>query len=1383
MFIFTDRKLNTLTTANNEFPDSLKIESDTFNESIDTGTCMLEATILKNKDDVELINVGVFVVAVGYKKKPVLLEITEVSETDEYKSIIAEDCGLDLLNEDIAEMDGKEMTIAEYTQMVLGEDSDWEIGINELGKSRTRTLKYEDTTTKTKRLAQIAGRFDCEISYDVELRGNFIERKLINYRVNRGKDTGIRLEVGREVKNIKRDISITDLCTAVRPIGKPHKEQIREKKLVEEVVKETGGTSSTTQEENKQIDNFINWFKSREGKTKYSQAKRGLNDYWYDCSSAVVTAAKFAGFIPKSEELATTGTLWDWGNSGKYFHQINQSEIRYGDIFVSRHNGEGHTGAILDSNTIIHCTLYGSNYNGVVTTPLQNWTGENVRFYRFNDVQDGGSTSTSTSSTTGKYWTDTNIENHNLGICLQGITADQLNNWIRAKSPSSPFNGHGDVFIEAQKQSGLDCRYIVAHAALESGWGTSRIAREYHNYFGINAYDSNPDNASKSSNSSLRSGIINGAVWIREHYYKNGQTTLYKMLHDPSGNGHNYATDSTWASQIAGIMKGSEKFTKPGTGTNTQTKYIEKVTTREVEMATNLVGFKKDDGRFYVTDDGLICDRQAAEEWTRFNEKAKYYTRIYNSEATSAKTLYDEGLRFLQNNNTPKIKYDVPVYLLPEDLEIGDTVRIIDHNFKPALYLSARLVDLTRSLTNSNENKAVFTNFKEEKSGIAKRLEELEKKASRDEFKWDNIPYEMTIISSNGTLFKDGLIETELQANLTRMGISQSSVVDYFTWERISTYPDKVIISDESWNENHKETKGSNILINSGDVDMQADFVCSAVIDGTVVSTGSITIKDLTIGIYKQAEEPDHSILSWGDIWQSSDEKSRLIWYGDHWEKVIDKHDILTDPEIRDALKGDQGLPGKDGADGLPGKDGADGASQYIHFAYADSADGSQGFTTSFNASKKYIGMCITNTQADPTSYTAYKWSKYVGEDGTDGIAGKDGVGIKATTITYGLSSSETTQPTSWYTNVPTLVKGRYFWTKTVWTYSDNTSETGYTKTYIAKDGNTGADGIPGKDGVGIKTTTITYAKSTSGTTAPSTGWATTVPTVDPNYYLWTKIVWSYTDGTTETGYSVSKMGKDGSNGIPGTPGADGKTPYFHTAWANNSTGTTGFSTTYATNRSYFGTYTDFTEADSTNPTKYTWQLVKGDKGDKGDPGEGADMTAINAAFDDVRNGLDGKASSDSISKLEERQQDIEVLLNSISDPVDLQTFNQALNEQKAYVDKLAEGIKTDALDLEDRFDAIDEKVGNGLLTVKAINTYLKFGEEGVLIGKQDNPVKLNLTNDKMEFIDGGNVVATFSNSRVDVPNLEVSGVFEFGYHIAEKLDKDGRKYTIIRGV
>lgn len=257
------------------------------------------------------------------------------------------------------------------------------------------------------------------------------------------------------------------------------------------------------------------------------------------------------------------------------------------------------------------------------------------------------------------------------------------------------------------------------------------------------------------------------------------------------------------------------------------------------------------------------------------------------------------------------------------------------------------------------------------------------------------------------------------------------------------------------------------------------------------------------------------------------------------------------------------------------------------------------------------------------------------GAKGADGIAGKDGVGISSTVITYGLSANETTQPTTWTANPPTLVKGQYLWTKTVWTYTDAKTETGYTKSYIAKDGNNGTDGIAGKDGVGILSTSITYQASTSGTTVPTGTWSSQVPSVPNGQFLWTRTVWNYTDSTSETGYSVAKMGDTGptgpqgpkgdtgpqgpigatglqgpkgDQGIQGPKGADGQSSYTHIAYATNSTGTSGFSVSDNVGKTYIGMYVDQIATDSTDPTKYKWNLIKGQDGAQGIQGpKGAD--------------------------------------------------------------------------------------------------------------------------------------------------------------------------------
>lgn len=300
----------------------------------------------------------------------------------------------------------------------------------------------------------------------------------------------------------------------------------------------------------------------------------------------------------------------------------------------------------------------------------------------------------------------------------------------------------------------------------------------------------------------------------------------------------------------------------------------------------------------------------------------------------------------------------------------------------------------------------------------------------------------------------------------------------------------------------------------------------------------------------------------------------------------------------------------------------------------------------------EYLWTRTTWFYSDGTSEQGFSVAKMgeqgpKGDRGNDGIPGKNGIGIRNTSVLYGLSMAETVPPTAWHQNPPSLVKGQWFWTKTVWTYTDNTTETGYQKTYVAKDGNDGNNGIAGKDGVGIRSTTITYAQGTSGTVAPTTGWTSQVPNVPAGQFLWTKTVWSYTDNTNETGYSVSKIGEQGpqgvkgdtgakgdrgekgdrglqgvqgergltgpagpqglqgpkgDQGIPGAKGADGKTQYTHIAYADTVSGS-GFSQT-DTNKAFIGMYQDFNATDSRNPQDYRWSKWKGTDGRDGIPGK-----------------------------------------------------------------------------------------------------------------------------------------------------------------------------------
>ena len=159
------------------------------------------------------------------------------------------------------------------------------------------------------------------------------------------------------------------------------------------------------------------------------------------------------------------------------------------------------------------------------------------------------------------------------------------------------------------------------------------------------------------------------------------------------------------------------------------------------------------------------------------------------------------------------------------------------------------------------------------------------------------------------------------------------------------------------------------------------------------------------------------------------------------------------------------------------------------------------------------------------------------GATGDNGTTGATGKGINSTAVTYQAASSGTTIPTgTWSTSVPAVSAGQYLWTRTVMTYTDSTSTTGYSV------GMMGATGTTGATGKGINSTAVTYQASTSGTTAPTSTWTTTIPSVSASQYLWTRTIITYSDSSTSTAYAVGMMGATGAKGDTGATGAKGDT-------------------------------------------------------------------------------------------------------------------------------------------------------------------------------------------------------------------------------------------------
>lgn len=526
-------------------------------------------------------------------------------------------------------------------------------------------------------------------------------------------------------------------------------------------------------------------------------------------------------------------------------------------------------------------------------------------------------------------------------------------------------------------------------------------------------------------------------------------------------------------------------------------------------------------------------------------EGAGYILMVYSYDTESVATLYGNALAQLKKYSEPAVTYEVEGFY---DLDIGDVVSIADNKYTPTLLLEARVSEMVISFTQPESNKTIFSNYRVFESQVDSDLLKL-----MDDLKSD-VDYAMQVaktpifkISTLGsTVFKNGEGEVELAAAVERANTDVTSEYSVFNWVKEF----KLGGIDEEWTAAHKNF-GKSVTITPADFEDAAVFYYEAEgADGTLHTGGSASLVKVYDG--EDGQTPVKGV-DYFDGEDGTDGTSAYLHV--RYSQNADGNPMTTDPTDAKYLglqasqnpnastvpadydwslvKGPQGIPGE----------AVDGKTSYLHIKYSN--DGGKTFTGNTGEdSGAYLGQYVDFEPADSTDVTKYAWSKIKGEDGADGkdgVAGKDGVGIKSTAIQYAQSTSGTTAPTTgWANSVPTLVKGQYLWTKTVWTYTDNSSETGYTVSYNAKDGNTGKDGIAGKDGVGISDTAVTYAKATSGTTAPTTGWTATVPSVPAGEYLWTRTIWTYTDNTTETGYSVALMGKTGATGKDGVAGKDG---------------------------------------------------------------------------------------------------------------------------------------------------------------------------------------------------------------------------------------------------
>lgn len=635
------------------------------------------------------------------------------------------------------------------------------------------------------------------------------------------------------------------------------------------------------------------------------------------------------------------------------------------------------------------------------------------------------------------------------------------------------------------------------------------------------------------------------------------------------------------------------------------------------------VNNSKGEREFYQSGEGLYAPlsmQMYPSAFTSNTTNDQWIRKDMTVESANPEVIRSAAYRELKKNCYPAVTYEAEGFA---DLEIGDTVQVYDGGFSPTLLLEMRVSEQTISFTNPKNNKTTFSNAKALESRLSQNIQE-----QLDRMIEDAKPYTIKVATDNGVAFKNSQGQSVVTPTLMKGNRVISSgwrwVVNGEIKATSPTYIVKaadinqtMVLTIAAWIDNQEVASEQITFLNASD-GLKGDKGYPgrdgiAGKDGVGIRTTTVVYAGSTSGTVPPTSGWSSQIPSvspgqylWTKTtWSYTDNTSEtgfsVAKMGETGAKG-DKGD--TGPQ---GPQGERGIAGATGATGSPGPKGADGRSSYIHIKYAPVINPTDSQIT--DTPNAYIGVYTDYNQADSTRASAYTWSKWQGKDGANGVAGAKGADGRTTYVHFAYANSANGQAnfsTSYFDGA------LYMGTLTDYTQADSTNYAAYSWSRLKGEkgdkgdqgerglqglqgiqGPKGDQGIPGAKGADGRTqyTHIAYADTVSGSGFSQTN--------ADKAYIGVYVDFNATDSTNPASYRWSrwrgpdgKNGRDGAQGIPGKPGADGRTPYFHRAWANSDDGRDGFSTSDSTNKRYLGTLTDFTEADSQDPTRYKWTAL-----------------------------------------------------------------------------------------------------------------------------------------------------------------------------------------------
>lgn len=403
----------------------------------------------------------------------------------------------------------------------------------------------------------------------------------------------------------------------------------------------------------------------------------------------------------------------------------------------------------------------------------------------------------------------------------------------------------------------------------------------------------------------------------------------------------------------------------------------------------------KGEREFYQSGEGLYAPlsmQMYPAAFTSGTMSDQWIRKDMTVESANPEVIRSAAYRELKKNCYPAVTYEAEGFA---DLEIGDTVQVYDDGFSPTLLLEMRVSEQAISFTNPQNNKTTFSNAKALENrlsqGIQQRLDQMIEDAK---------PYTIKIATDNGVAFKNGQGQSVVTPTLMK--------------------GNKVINSGWRWVVNGEiKATSPSYIVKAADINQTMVLTVSAWVDNQEVASEQVTFLNTSDGTKGakgdrgekgdkgdrgergerglqglqglQGAKGDQGIpgakgadgrtqythlayadtISGGGFSQTNADKAYIGVYVD-----FTAQDSKNPADYRwTKWRGSDGQNGKDGAQGIPGKPGADGRTPYFHRAWANSADGRDGFSTSDSTNKRYLGTLTDFTEADSQDHTKYKWT------------------------------------------------------------------------------------------------------------------------------------------------------------------------------------------------------------------------------------------------------------------------------------------------------------------------------------------------------------------------------------------------------------------------